>query len=170
MRVRTAVLTVVAVVAGSLGLSAAPAMASTGDGLVSGTGTWTDDWWDEGPISTSANAHSNAAAMWQGILWADGHLAYSGIDCRFGSGTASATRVWQRDHGLPDDGIVGPKTLKKASAWLYAGSGGQIIYQGVSGRYLTFHRGGADGTWWEMYVGSDPGWLWYDTANFPACG
>ena len=42
---------------------------------------------------------------------------YSGkIDGDFGSGTAAAVRAFQRQHGLSDDGIAGPRTL----AALYA--------------------------------------------------
>lgn len=167
LRDRLAVTLIIAII-GGVGAVATPAQADTGDGLITGSGTWTDDWWDEGPLSTTANSHSNAVAMWQAILWADGYMAYGDIDCWFGSGTASLTRSWQTNHGIGVDGAVGRQTLKKASTWLRAGSNGQIVYEGTSGRYVTFRRG-FDGTWWEMYMGNTLGWLWYDTVTFPAC-
>ncbi|MFI1769458.1 peptidoglycan-binding protein [Streptomyces sp. NPDC020800] len=167
LRPKAAALALAIAVAAGITVSTTPASANTSLGYVSGSGDWTDDWWDEGPISASSYSYSNAAAMWQTILWADGYLSYSGIDCRFGSGTTSATKSWQSNHGLTADGIVGPNTLKKASTWLYQ-SGADYIYQGVSGRYITFDRDDYSGAWY-MYIGSDKKGLFYNTATFSVC-
>ncbi|UUU19431.1 peptidoglycan-binding domain-containing protein [Streptomyces sp. DSM 40750] len=104
-------------------------------GYVVGAGEINDDFGDEGPLSRTANNHSNVVGMWQGILWADGHLANSGRDCWFGPTTEAATKAWQKDHGLDDDGIVGPLTFGKADYYLYW-EGSEIRYDG-SVRNLT---------------------------------
>lgn len=167
LRMKALVLTVVAAVTGALAISATPASATPSQGYIVGTGDWTDDWWDEGPISTSSYAHSNVAAMWQSILWADGYLAWSGIDCWFGSGTAAATKSWQSAHGLAADGIVGPNTLKKASTWLISTGGSNYEYIGINGRYVTFVRN--SNSRWGMYIGNDGHYLAYTYANFDVC-
>ncbi len=158
-----------AAVVGGSALSATPASAATSDGYVSGSGDWSNDWWDEGPISESSHAHSNAAAMWQAILWADGQLtSSSGIDCQFGFNTYYGTRAWQGKFGVPVDGVVGPTTLKKASTALTQDFTSQFTYHGYAyGRYVTFTRN-SDGQW-GMYVGNDHHLLSYDYANFDAC-
>ncbi|WP_083752463.1 hypothetical protein [Saccharothrix sp. ALI-22-I] len=88
-------------------------------------------WQDEGDLSTSEHAYSNATCLWQKILWADGYLTNDGIDGIFGGGTASATLQWEADRALPHDGKVGINAFKKADAklksdqeraWYYDGS------------------------------------------------
>ena len=109
MRMRRVVATVALVLAAVIGgaaVSTAPASASASSGYIHGVDSWADDWWDEGVISSTQYTHCNATAMWQAILWADGRLSYSGIDCWFGSTTTSATEAWQSTHGLVDDGLV----------------------------------------------------------------
>ncbi|MEU0823113.1 peptidoglycan-binding domain-containing protein [Streptomyces mirabilis] len=103
-------------IAGGVAAETTPASANTSQGYISaGTGAVTTDWAGEGNLSTSSHAHSNATALWQAVLWADGNLTRtSQIDCRFGSATRDATRAWQRAHSLARDGIVGNKTFSKA--------------------------------------------------------
>ncbi|MER6084978.1 peptidoglycan-binding domain-containing protein [Streptomyces sp. NPDC001833] len=165
---------------GGLAVSTTPASAGTGSGYVSGSGDWSDDWYDEGPISTSSYAHSNAAAMWQAILWADGYLtSTSKIDCVFGSGTRTATVNWQHDYGIGADGIVGSDTLTTAgthgelegpidsTGYLTMTYYGNKPGSGATGRYVTFTRN-TDGNW-GMYIGSDHHLLSYTYANFTNC-
>ncbi|WP_416905444.1 peptidoglycan-binding domain-containing protein [Micromonospora echinospora] len=170
LRMKSAALATLLVL-GSLGLSAMPAHASASGGVVHGTGDWRDDWSDEGDLSQSAYAHSNVAAMWQAILWADGRLSSTAdIDCIFGPTTHTATRVWQQDRRLEDDGIVGKNTFSAASRNLSgaSGSGNQIVYHGAyGGRYVTFTR--VDNGRWGMYIGSELKTLWYNDATFSAC-
>ena len=49
-----------------------------------------------------------AVRIWQVIL------GYTGtkIDGVFGSGTEGDTKIWQKAHGLDDDGVVGKKSWK----------------------------------------------------------
>ncbi|MFI2711605.1 peptidoglycan-binding protein [Micromonospora sp. NPDC018662] len=168
MRTRTrALVTAMAVVTfGTLAMSAGPASASVSQGYIAGSGTWTDDWGDEGPVSASTRSHSNVVAMWQMILWADGYLARSDVDCRFGPATTAATKQWQSDRGLVSDGVVGSKTLTRAATRLGVWEGeGWFYYDGVGSRL--FHLGRrADGRW-DMTLGPGLEWrlLSYTSAN-----
>jgi hypothetical protein len=103
---------------GCLALGTTPASASASAGYVHGVGDFRDDWIDEGLISSSRYAYSNATGWWQAILWADKNLAWDDIDCRFGPKTTSATRAWQADSDLSADGIVGEETLREAPRYL----------------------------------------------------
>lgn len=90
----------------------------------------TDDWGDEGTISSTLRNHSNAVGLWQAVLYADGYLtSTSQIDCWFGATTKAATQRWQNDHGLDNDGEVGPLTFGKADNYLFW-SGTEIRYDG----------------------------------------
>ncbi|WP_371527675.1 peptidoglycan-binding protein [Streptomyces sp. NBC_01283] len=113
LRKKAATAAVIAALGGGIALGTTPASADAGSGYVSGQGSINDDWGDEGLLSTTSHAHSNATALWQAVLWADGNLAYSGVDCRFGSGTKTATKKWQAARGLNADGIVGKNTFGK---------------------------------------------------------
>jgi len=155
---------------GALVIAAAPASASVSQGYVAGSGTWTDDWADEGPISASTRSYNNVVAMWQMILWADGYIARSEVDCRFGPVTTAATKRWQSARGLVSDGVVGPKTLAKAATRLgvyetddwyyYDGAGTEIIHFGRLGNGR-----------WDMSLGPDLEWqvLSYTSATFSTC-
>ncbi|WP_433605899.1 peptidoglycan-binding domain-containing protein [Dactylosporangium sp. CA-139114] len=179
--------TLVAVIAAfsvsGLAVSTTPASASASSGYISGSGDWTDDWGDEGLLSTSSYAHSNVAAMWQAILWADGQSDYfASIDCRFGSKTNAATESWQDFHRLSADGIVGGQTLTTAARYLRGPAPGTSGYLTLTyighwlggsassdetGRYVTFTRNTSGQ--WGMYVGSDHHLLSYTSANFNQC-
>ena len=102
-------------------LTGSPAHATTAEGWFAGTGVITDDWGDEGLLSTSHNRVSHATKLWQLVLVADGAIEQDGttydlsdVDCDFGPNTAYATRRWQSAHGVGSDGIVGPQTLGRA--------------------------------------------------------
>ncbi|MCF1598331.1 hypothetical protein [Streptomyces muensis] len=63
---------IAAVVTGALAAGAAPASANASDGYVSGAYEFQDDFGDEGTLTTSSYAHTNATALWQWVLWAEG--------------------------------------------------------------------------------------------------
>ncbi len=101
--------------------TSSPAQASISQGYVAGSGVRTDDWGDEGEISTNSYRNSGATGLWQWVLYADGAIESNGgafdqadIDCDFGPNTVAATKSWQRDHDLTDDGRVGVNTFSKA--------------------------------------------------------
>lgn len=127
-----------------LGLSASPASASVENGYVSGGGDFTNDWGDEGPLSTSSNTSSNATCLWQQILWAEGANEQNGsdfdasdIDGDFGSNTRHATMDLQRRWNLDDvDGIVGSDTFGY-----------------LDGRRLVHYSGSTSGNLWMHYDG-----------------
>lgn len=171
IRKRFVPIAVAAAVLGGAAVSTTPASANTSDGYISGTGDWTNDWSDEGPISASSYSYSNAAAGWQAILWADEYLtSTTEIDCRFGSTTTGATKQWQTDHlgSAYANGSAGPQTLARAESYMYANSSGQYIYPGRGGRYVTFTRNSSGQ--WGMYHGtSDHHLLSYTYANFLSC-
>ncbi|PWR08119.1 hypothetical protein DKT68_16910 [Micromonospora acroterricola] len=169
LRIRAVAMAVVAML-GTLAISAAPASASVSQGYVAGSGTWTDDWGDEGPISASTRRYNNVVAMWQMILWADGYLARSGVDCRFGSATTAATKKWQSARGLVSDGVVGPRTLAKAATRLGVWEGeGWFYYDGAGTEIIHFGR--LPNGRWDMSLGPDlesrP--LSYTSATFSIC-
>lgn len=172
LRTKAATLAVAAAFTGGIALSASPAVANPSGGVVHGKGdNFKDDWSDE-YVDASSHAHSNVAAMWQAVLWADEYISStSQIDCRFGPDTVAATKAWQRNLLGPDqaDGKVGEKTLTRASRYLQgkAGSAHTIRYNGVGGRYVTFKR--TDNGRWGMYIGSDLRTLWYNDATFNNC-
>ncbi|TVZ94941.1 putative peptidoglycan binding protein [Streptomyces sp. BK340] len=111
-----------ALTAATLALSASPASASgtySGQAYVYGAGAFSNDWDDEGILSTGTNTASNATCLWQKILWADGNLtSASDIDGVFGSQTKAATKAWQSDWEANPDGVVGKETFGKAGDWL----------------------------------------------------
>ncbi|OYP19243.1 hypothetical protein CFC35_36110 [Streptomyces sp. FBKL.4005] len=130
---------------GGLALSSTPASASAGQGVIAGVDIPWDDWGDEGPISATDYATSNVTAMWQQILWADGLLSWSDIDCQFGPTTTAATKNWQTKYQVPGgaDGIVGQNTLNRAALHLSgaAGTNNRIIYNGrYDNRKITMTR------------------------------
>ncbi|MCG5448271.1 MULTISPECIES: peptidoglycan-binding domain-containing protein [Micromonospora] len=170
LRIRAVATAIVVATVGAIAIPAAPASANVSQGYVAGSGTWTDDWNDEGPISASTRSYNNVVAMWQKILVADGYLAASGVDCRFGAVTTAATRRWQSDRGLVSDGVVGPKTLARAATRLSTYEGDSwFYYDGLGSNFIYFGRL-ANGTW-DMSLGVDLEWrpLSYTAATFGVC-
>lgn len=82
--------------------------------VVEGQGVLADDWLDEPWLVAGKTPPSDLVGLWQAVLWADGYLPHSRIDCAYDTVTAEATRVWQSNHGLSADGIVGPVTYGRA--------------------------------------------------------
>ncbi|MEU7282485.1 peptidoglycan-binding domain-containing protein [Streptomyces sp. NPDC045431] len=140
---------VAAAVTAAVVLSASPASASgdySGLSTVAGSGGFSDDWNDEGILSTSRHASSNATCLWQKVLWADGKLDWNSIDGVFGSGTREATKAWQRRWvgagAGADDGVVGKATFTAAGRSLADtdGNGSVDTYIGTDGRSFLVGR------------------------------
>ncbi|WP_405583870.1 peptidoglycan-binding protein [Streptomyces sp. NBC_01190] len=72
---------------------------------------------------------SDLVGLWQSVLWADGYSAPSAVTCAYDETTAATTRVWQSNHHLIPDGIVGPATWGAAAARIVP-AGGWLVYQG----------------------------------------
>jgi hypothetical protein len=142
LRTKAVLAVTVVALAGGTALTTTPASASAASGYVSGQGSINDDWGDEGVLSTGSYNHNNAVALWQAVLWADGKLPYSGIDCRFGTATANATKAWQRAHSGAGtaDGKVGHKTFGAAD--------GRLSYQRTEGNYEVHKYHGAKHDLW----------------------
>ncbi|MFE6623659.1 peptidoglycan-binding protein [Streptomyces sp. NPDC057740] len=148
-------------------LTAAPSSASVVQGYVVGTGDIKDDWGDEGPLSRVVNNHSNVVALWQGVLFADGYLTNSDRDCWFGPATEAATKKWQKDRGLIDDGIVGPLTFGRADDHLYW-DGDQIKYDGGV-RDIGKMRRDSQGRYYEPASGDAGDYASYTSADAAIC-
>jgi hypothetical protein len=134
------------------------AQASAAQGVISGTGAVTDDFGDEATLSRTSFSNSTAVALWQKILWIEGFLDYSGIDCEFGPGTEAATKKFQRRYALSDDGKVGPNTWSKADNHLTLDQvtpGYELIaYQSpVNGVSQFFERLQSTGYYWTSVNG-----------------
>jgi peptidoglycan hydrolase-like protein with peptidoglycan-binding domain len=94
-------------------------------------------------MSSASHRQSIATGLWQAVLYADGYLSQSGVDCDFGPNTTSATRAWQGAHSVGVDGSVGPQTLGRADDKLRISSTqngvATLIYDGAA-RDITFIR------------------------------
>lgn len=141
---RSAVTAATVVIA--VGVVQSPAHASVAQGSVYGSGTVTDDWGDEGPLSTTKNRHNSVVGLWQGVLIADGYLPASGLDCDFGPNTRAATIAWQSDRGLKADGEVGPQSFGRADNNLFW-NGSEIRYNGSNSDLGSMYRNSA-GRWY----------------------
>jgi hypothetical protein len=146
MRERAVALTATVLLlgAGTTGLALAPAAnADASTGYVDGRGQAYDDWQDEDDLGPRDYADSNATALWQTVLYADGAryrdrrgrthtFEEDDIDGRFGPVTKSATHYWQRRHGLQDDdGIVTAESWEAAQQNLEGpGRRGRVVYHG----------------------------------------
>jgi Putative peptidoglycan binding domain len=146
-------------------LTSSPAGASVAQGYVKGADVVTDDFGDEGPIDHDSHRHSNATLMWQEILQSDGYY-HDSLDCDFGPATVAATKAWQRDHGLSQDGSAGPGTLSKADGYLEDLGSGNINYYGERTDWsVTFRRVNA-----LYYVQRDGYWYPASYTSASACG
>lgn len=144
----------------------APASASVAQGGIYGSGVVTDDWGDEGPLSTTQNSHNNVVALWQAVLAADGYLPESARDCIFGAQTRDATIAWQRAHDLTADGIVGSATFGKADNYLYW-AGSEIRYDGSAFDLVGMYRN-SSGRWYGNVSGTTY-YYSYTSHNAPIC-
>lgn len=98
----------------ALGLVCTAGTVPDSGGYLRGSGPLADDWRTAGPLEEGRTSPSDLAGMWQSVLWADGYLSQPHVTCRYDSATAVATRVWQSNHQLLADGIVGPATFAAA--------------------------------------------------------
>ncbi|MFJ9611506.1 peptidoglycan-binding protein [Kitasatospora sp. NPDC101176] len=151
-----------ALVLGSIVTTTTTARAATTQGYINGFGDVTDDWSDEGLLSMSQHADSGATGIWQAVLYMDGFLDESDIDCRFGPKTAEATRQWQAKYlGASEaDGVVGNKTFGKASTWLSSvedtGPWAYFVrYNGDAKTSSVFHRDTTSGLYGIYVNGKD---------------
>lgn len=139
-KAKLAACTVGALSVAVLAVGTSPAVASgtySGRAYVYGVGDFSNDWGDEGVLSTSTHKYSNATCLWQKILWADGYLpSTSDIDGIFGSQTKSATIALQEDFNLTADGKVGRQTFGWADQWLDYVSGSTASGQSLKLRYI----------------------------------
>ncbi|MGC0330579.1 hypothetical protein RKD23_003569 [Streptomyces sp. SAI-170] len=177
VRTKAAVLTVTAALAAGVGLTAVPAAASISQGYISGGGPIADDWTDEGTLSSSSHSRSNATALLQQILWAEGvkesngtAFDYSDIDGKYGANTTYAVKqlqkLYNRDFGagLTVDGKAGKKTLGFASRnFLFDGGAGKVDYIGEK-HVVTFKRSSGK---YQLKVNNTRGWkvASYNTLN-----
>jgi peptidoglycan hydrolase-like protein with peptidoglycan-binding domain len=147
-RGRIATAAVAALAAGTLALGASPASAAASDGYVSGGGSFYDDFADEGTLSTSSHASSNATCLWQIILYAEGvkesdgtQFDYADIDGRFGPNSKYATKQLQKAWGLTQDGIVGQRTFGSADdKWNSSTGGGELEYRSTGSTSSTKYK------------------------------
>lgn len=72
---------------------------------------------------------SDVVGLWQSVLWADGYVSQSGVTCTYDQAAAGVTRVWQSNHQLSADGIVGSATWGAVLERLVA-VGRWTVYQG----------------------------------------
>ncbi|MES9811091.1 peptidoglycan-binding domain-containing protein [Streptomyces cinereoruber] len=133
----------------------APPAAASGDysglAFIRGGGVFSNDWDDEGKLSTTRHASSNATCLWQKILWADGRLSWNDIDGIFGDKTQQATKAWQRDWDVDDDGVVGKDTFAAAGNWLRDIDGNNAVdtYIGTNGSFKVARNGDGDYTFYD---------------------
>ncbi|MCM0675076.1 peptidoglycan-binding protein [Micromonospora phytophila] len=165
-------------------LSPAPAQAgeavgdvgplSVSQGYIAGSSTVTDDFGDEGTLRRgNSYAYTTAVALWQSILYAEGYISESGIDCSFGSGTEAATKKFQTRYGLGADGVVGTNTWSRADNRLSLVPGDStqdlVYYTALDGTQVPFLRDKSGGIYW---VRVSP-YKWASAAYFKAdstCG
>ncbi|MEW2523476.1 peptidoglycan-binding protein [Streptomyces sp. NPDC047071] len=105
----------------------APLATAAAPRVIDGSGYAYNDWGDEGTLSIDSHStNSDATALWQTVLYADGAkwrdsggelrtFRKSDITGHFEERTESATRWWQKHEDLEDvDGVVGKETFGDA--------------------------------------------------------
>ncbi|MCL2552905.1 MAG: peptidoglycan-binding protein [Actinomycetia bacterium] len=100
-------------------------------------------------LALGSTPPSDLVALWQSVLWADGYTAASAVTCAYDRATAGATRIWQNNHHLSPDGIVGPATWGVAAERIVPARG-WMVYMGE--RHGLPLRLDADGAY-EVYDG-----------------
>lgn len=117
--------------------------ASLANRIVQGTGATNDDLGDEGTLCNGCSFwEGNYAGFWQAILWSEGLLSPSQVDCEFGPNTGAATRSLQSRYGLGVDGVAGPQTRSRIDDFLIASSDPayNVYYLGTGGRLVYLFR------------------------------
>lgn len=142
---------------------------STANRIVQGLGDPHDDLGDEATLCNGCSFwNGNYAGFWQAILWADGFLSTSQVDCEFGPNTAAATADWQAFFGLGDDGVVGPITRGFADNYLFETTGAyNLYYLGTDGRVVYLFREAAAHYW--IYWNGNWSFLRYTDKNISGC-
>lgn len=158
-------------VAGGTATALAPAANAADYHGIDGSSFVHDDWQDEENLSVDDYAQSNATALWETVLWADGAMyededgdwhpfKKNKIDGSFGPETESATQWWQNHYGLAeDDGVVTDDCWESAQSRLtgpfaggtvqYVGSARTVTLKRVSGKYRVKLKG--TGSWKIAY-------------------
>ncbi|GIH03814.1 hypothetical protein Rhe02_18810 [Rhizocola hellebori] len=142
---------------------------STANRIVQGLGDPHDDLNDESTLCNGCSfANGNYAGFWQAILWADGYLSASQVDCEFGPITARATANWQRDRQLDDDGVVGKDTRSVAQNFLYESGDPNynLFYDGFPNRLYLYREAAAH--YW-IYWNNNWRMLRYTDKNIVGC-
>ncbi|MET8290341.1 hypothetical protein ACGFWD_33385 [Streptomyces sp. NPDC048448] len=125
-----------------------------GPTYVTGFGALADDWQGQRRLEEGRVAPSDLVGLWQSVLWADGYVPRSGITCRYDTTSSDATRIWQGNHDLSPDGIVGPASygfvghrLVQAPPWtVYRGEKYDLpLRRGRGGVYEVYDAGHFDG-------------------------
>lgn len=162
-----ALLVTTALMIGGAAAMSPSAHATAAQGYMSGTGDVFDDWADEGVVSRTSHASSNATAVWQWVLYADGYLSRKDIDCQFGPTTEKATKKWQKEvagfTGKEADGKAGKKTLGVADDGLEDVPGHEVRFNGFE-RKVFFQRIGG-----KYYVKDAGAWKAASYTSASAC-
>ncbi|MBY8882564.1 peptidoglycan-binding domain-containing protein [Actinacidiphila acidipaludis] len=80
-------------------------------------------------LTPGSTRPSDVVALWQSVLWADGYRPFSSVTCAYDQATVDATRVWQSNHHLSPDGIVGAATWGTAAQRIVP-AGRWMVYLG----------------------------------------
>ncbi|MDN0197234.1 peptidoglycan-binding protein [Streptomyces sp. S.PNR 29] len=147
-----AMVTAALLAAGSTGIALAPAANAAAYHGIDGSGPVFDDWGEEEDLGIENYTESNATALWQTVLWADGAqwededgdrhpFKKNQIDGTFGAETESATQWWQEQRGLAEtDGVVTDETWERAQFRLRGPfSANSVQYAGIA-HIATFKR------------------------------
>ncbi|MFG3287952.1 peptidoglycan-binding protein [Streptomyces sp. NPDC048179] len=152
MRTRVVALATAVLLGAGGGLALAPAASAAPYHGIDGGGSVLDDWQDEENLGVDDYASSNATALWETVLWADGAqwqdddgdshpFTKSLIDGSFGPETESATQWWQDHFNLSDnDGVVTDQTWTFAQQRLTGPAAGGIVTYNGTVRKATFKR------------------------------
>lgn len=170
---KLAAASIAGVVTASL-LTAGVAHADIGEGRIQGAGDVSNDLHDEGTLSRTSFAHSNATAVLQILLWSQDLLPGSGVDCSFGPTTENAVKALQRrlnsvvDAGLTVDGKAGPATFTAFSRLESIGidANGRIDLGAWSSRRTTEALRRQNNVW---QIRANSGWVEASYRSASAC-
>ncbi len=135
--------------AAALAILSTGASRPTGSDRLRGRGMLADDWQDAPRLEAPHTHPSDLVGLWQAILWADGYLPRTRVTCAYDAATVAATRVWQSNHQLDADGIVGAATYRAVGRRL-ATAPPWTVYHGD--RFHLPLRRDSDGTYevWDV--------------------
>ncbi len=131
---------------------------------------YSSDYSTWSPVPTMRQGSSgDLVGLWQAILYSDGFAikcvsqdSQRGIAGAFGAYTTAASKAWQYDRGLSNDGVVGPQAWSKAFSrthaipvWDDLPSAGFRLHDGTWGAVFIHRQMPDDILWW------DPKWEWH---------